>query len=307
MRRRAIVLTGVHFLLTYKCTFECDHCFLYCGPNADGVFTMDQVETVLNQMKQIDSMKTAYFEGGEPFLYYPLMLESLRLAKVMGFSVGVVTNAYWAESDRDAELWLKPLAETGIDDLSVSDDEFHYPDGGETAAARAARVAKKLGIPCGSICIDAPKVVTDDKKWKGEPVVGGDVLFKGRAVEKLSTDLPRRDYAVFNECPHEDFENPGRFHLDPFGYVHVCQGIVIGNVWEKPLKQIMEDYSPRSNPIIGPLIKGGPAELARKFNFDTRPGFIEHCHLCYEIRLGLLERFPGILAPRLVYGVDSDN
>jgi len=299
------MLTGVHFLLTYKCIFECDHCFLFCGPDAEGVFTMDQVEAALTQMKEMESVNSAYFEGGEPFLYYPLMVESLRLAKAMGFKVGVVTNAYWAESERDAELWLKPLAAIGIDDLSVSDDRFHYPDGGETSAGRAVRAAKKLGIPCGSICIDAPRVVTDDKKWKGEPVVGGGVLFKGRAVDKLKGDLPRRIYSVFDECPHEDLNDPSRIHLDPFGNVHACQGIVIGNVWKTPLKDIMERYDPQNHPIIGPLLKGGPAELARRFNFDTTSGFIDHCHLCFEIRRSLLDRFPDILAPKQVYGVEG--
>ena len=299
------MLTGVHFLLTYKCTFECDHCFLYCGPNAEGVFTIDQIENVLGQMRDTGSVDTAYFEGGEPFMYYPLMLESLRLAKSMGFKAGVVTNAYWAESDRDAKLWLKPLAEIGIDDLSVSDDAFHYPDGGETSAMRAAKAARKLGIPCGSICIEAPKVVSDDKRWKGEPVVGGGVLFKGRAVEKLNVDLPRRMYSIFNECPHEDLANPGRIHLDPYGFVHICQGIVIGNVWQTPLKEIMENYDPETDPIISPLLEGGPAELARRFNFDITGGFIDHCHLCFEIRRGLLDRFPEILAPKQVYGVEG--
>lgn len=299
------MLTGVHFLLTYKCTFECDHCFLYCSPDVEGTFTIEQIEKTLDQMKAIDSMTTAYFEGGEPFLYYPLMLESIRLAKRAGYSIGVVTNAYWAESERDAEIWLKPLAEIGIDDLSLSDDEFHSPDGGETPAGRASKAAKRLGIPSGSICIEAPKTVIDEKKWKGQPVVGGDVLFKGRAVDKLKNGLPRRMYNVFNECPHEDFINPSRVHLDSFGNVHLCQGLVIGNIWKKPLKEIMEKYNPQNHPIIGPLVEGGPAELARKFNFDITSGFIDHCHLCFEIRRGLLDRFPDILTPKQVYGVEA--
>ncbi len=296
------MLTGVHFLLTYKSTYESDHCFLYCGPNVEGVFTLDQVENLLGQMKDIEPIDTAYFEGGEPFLYYPLMLESIRKAKLMGFKVGVVSNAYWAESERDAELWLKPLAEIGIDDLSLSDDIFHSPGGGETSSARAKRAAEQLGMPCGTICIEAPKAVIDEKSWKGDPAVGGDVIFKGRAVDKLSKDLPRRKYDVFSECPHEDLANPGRVHIDPFGNVHVCQGIVIGNVWKQPLKRIMEGYDPQSNPILGPIIVGGPAGLARAFNFDITSGFVDHCHLCFEIRRDLLGRYPEILTPRLVYG-----
>ena len=301
------MLTGVHFLLTYQCTFECDHCFLYCSPDADGVFTIGKVESALQQMKEMDSMKGAYFEGGEPFLYYPLMVESLRQAKKLGFSAGVVTNGYWAVSEEDAELWLKPLAEIGIDDLSVSDDPIHYPDGEDNNAKRAVKIAEKLNIPCGSICIEEPKVIHDDKKWRGEPVVGGDVLFKGRSVDKMMDNLPRRTYSVFDECPHEDFEKPGRIHLDPFGNVQICQGISIGNIWRKPLKEIMADYDPKGHPVIGPILKGGPAELARKFNFDITPGFVDHCHLCFEIRRGLLDSFPDCLTPKQVYGVEKKD
>ena len=301
------MLTGVHFLLTYQCNFECDHCFLYCSPDADGVFTIGKVESALQQMKEMDSMKGAYFEGGEPFLYYPRMVESLRKAKQLGFSAGVVTNGYWAVSEQDAELWLKPLAGIGIDDLSVSDDTIHYPDGENNHAKRAVKIAKKLNIPCGSICIEEPKVIHDDKKWHGEPVVGGDVLFKGRSVDKMMDNLPRRTYSVFDECPHEDFKKPGRVHLDPFGNAQICQGISIGNIWQKPLKDIMADYDPKSHPVIGPILKGGPAELARKFNFDITPGFVDHCHLCFEIRRGLLDSFPDCLTPKQVYGVEKKD
>jgi MoaA/NifB/PqqE/SkfB family radical SAM enzyme len=257
-------------------------------------------------MKEMGSIASAYFEGGEPFLFYPLMIESIRLAKTMGFDIGVVTNGFWATSVDDALLWLKPLAEIGIADLSVSDDTFHNPDMGESLAGNALKAAQKLGIPYGSICIEPPKIQTG-KKWGGQPVVGGDVLFKGRAVDKLIEGLPRRTFADFDECPHEDLKNPGRIHLDPFGFVHVCQGIVIGNIFEKPLKQIMTDYNPDSHSIIGPLINGGPAELADSFGFDTSPGFVDHCHLCFEIRKTLLDKYPEIIAPKHVYGLKDSN
>lgn len=299
------MLKSVHFLLTYQCNFECDHCFLYCAPDSDGVFTIGKVDSALRQMREMDSMKSACFEGGEPFLYYPLLVESLRRARQFGFSATVVTNGYWAVSEEDAELWLKPMAEIGIHDLSVSDDPIHYPEGQENHAKRAFEVAKKLNIPCGSICIEEPKVIRDEKKWRGEPVVGGDVLFKGRSVDKMLGNLPRRTYSVFDECPHEDLEKPGRVHLDPFGNIHLCQGIVIGNIWKKPLKEIMAEYDPESHPVIGPILKGGPAELARKFNFDITPGFVDHCHLCFEIRRGLLDSYPDCLTPKQVYGVEN--
>ena len=38
---------------------------------------------------------------------------------------GIVTNCYWATAEPDAELWLKPLADLEVSDLSVSSDTFH--------------------------------------------------------------------------------------------------------------------------------------------------------------------------------------
>ncbi|UCC80060.1 MAG: radical SAM protein [Candidatus Zixiibacteriota bacterium] len=297
------MLTGIHFLLTYKCTFECDHCFVYSSPDAEGVFTIARVENALKQMKETGTVNNAYFEGGEPFLYYPVLLESLALAKSMGFKTGIVTNAYWGESERDAELWLKPIAEIGIDDLSISDDLFHNPDGGKGPAAYALDAAKKLGMPVGDICIDKPKLIENADAKKGEPVIGGGALLKGRAAEKLIGDFPRREYSIFDKCPHEEFEKPSRFHLDPYGNLHPCQGISVGNMWEKPLKDIMNNYNPMKHPILSHILKGGPAKLAEEYGFDTSPGFVDHCHLCYEVRKTLLDRFPKELAPRQVYGL----
>ena len=67
------MLNGIHFLLTYTCLFECDHCFLYSGPGAKGTFTLDQINRVLDEAEKIGSVESIFFEGGEPFLYYPLL------------------------------------------------------------------------------------------------------------------------------------------------------------------------------------------------------------------------------------------
>gem|GEM_PF-4275015 len=33
-------LSGLHLLLTYGCTFTCDHCFVYGSPKSDLVFVV---------------------------------------------------------------------------------------------------------------------------------------------------------------------------------------------------------------------------------------------------------------------------
>ncbi|UCD92082.1 MAG: hypothetical protein JSV43_07595, partial [Methanobacteriota archaeon] len=105
------------------------------------------------------------------------------------------------------------------------------------------------------------------------------------------------------ECPYENLKDPGRVHVDTYGYVHVCQGLCIGNLFETPLSQIMEDYDRKSHPIIGPLAEGGPVALAEKYGLSPGTEYADECHFCYELRRKLREKFPKMLCPDQMYGV----
>jgi MoaA/NifB/PqqE/SkfB family radical SAM enzyme len=299
------MLTGIHFLLSYKCDLECDHCFVYSSPQAKGTFTLDQIKKVFKELTKIETIEWIYFEGGEPFLFYPLMYEGIKIARGMGFRTGIVTNAYWATSEGDAELWLKPLRDLGVSDISISDDTFHYEDKEITPAKHALNAARKLGMPCESICIAKPTFEEgiDKEQAKGKPVIGGGVMFRGRAVEKLIEGLPQRPWKEFTECPYEDLKNPERVHLDAYGNIHLCQGLSMGNMWDTPLSKVVKHYNADSHPICGPLVNGGPARLVKEYDVQHEDEYIDACHMCYLVRLALLDRFPQYLAPRSVYGL----
>ena len=94
-------------------------------------------------------------------------------------------------------------------------------------------------------------------------------------------------------------------HVDPVGHLHVCQGISIGNLSDLSLRQICADYDPGAHPIVGPLLEGGPAALVRRYDLPHGERYADACHLCYEARLALRERFPATLAPDQMYGVPS--
>ncbi len=298
------MLTGIHFLLTYMCNFKCDHCFLYCGPDAKGTFTLSQIKRVFDEATKINTIEWVFFEGGEPFLFYPLMLEGIKIARSMGFKTGVVTNAYYATSEQDVDLWYNPLCKLKISDLSISDDSFHNEEEKDNPAKRALAAAKRLGMPVDYICIEKPTVEEGGTISKGAPVVNGGALLKGRAVEKLIEGLPKRQWDEFTECPEEDLRNPKRVHLDPYGHVHLRQGLSMGNMWEIPLSELVENYDPDSHPICGPLLKGGPALLAKKYDVKHDDKYVTACHFCYLMRLALIDKFPQYLAPRQVYGVE---
>jgi len=301
------MLTGIHFLLTYRCNFECDHCFLYCGPRSRGTFTIGQVTNVLDEASAMGTIDWIFFEGGEPFLYFPLLVESVRQAIERGFQAGIVTNAYGALSPADAELWLKPLKDAGVSCLSISNDTFHYGEEAETPAATAYKTAVKLGMETAPICIEPPRTTVEPagKDGKGEPVVGGGAMFRGRAVEKLVEGLPTRPWEEMVTCPHEKLASPSRLHIDSFGNVHICQGISMGNMWETPLSRLVRNYRPEEHPICGPLIQGGPAQLAEELGMEPASAYVDECHLCYLTRRAALEKYPQFLAPRQVYGLEA--
>ncbi len=298
-------LQEIHFLLTYHCNFECDHCFLYCGPFTPGTFTISQVEDVLEEALKIGTIRTIYFEGGEPTLFYPLLVESIRRAHQKGFEVGIVTNAYGALTEEDALLWLGPLVDAGLSVLSVSDDTFHYGDQRDNPARIARQVGQGLKLNAFPICIDPPEILesSQDQDAKGQALIGGGAKFRGRAADKLTPGLPTRPWSELRECPYEDLVSPSRVHVDAYGNIQICQGISIGNFLERPLSEIMSRYDPGAHPICGPLLRRGPAGLIEDLELDPEPGYVDECHACFSLRRILLERFPDQLAPRQVYGV----
>ncbi len=294
-------ITQLHLLQTYQCTYECDHCFVCSSPDAEGVMTLADIRHILSEAKQVADIKMIFFEGGEPFLYYQTMLWGLRAARDAGFQTGIVTNAYWAISVEDAKEWLRPIKELGISDLSISDDAFHYGEEKENFAKNAFKAAQELGLPVGTITIEDPRNAQTPDGPKGKPVVGGRVLCKGRAATNIIDGLPTKPWNEFNECLTEDFTKQGRVHIDPFGFVHVCQGITIGNLKQTPLHEIITNFDPKTHPICAPILEGGPKELVQKYEVDHENEYVDECHLCYSIRTKLRTKFPDILVPDQLY------
>ena len=300
-------LSGLHLLLTYECNYECDHCFVWGSPWQTGTMTLENIRQILLQAVELGTINSIYFEGGEPFLYYAIMLRGIQEAVDHGFKVGIVTNSYWATEVDDALVWLRTL-EGLVQDLSVSSDLFHGSEELFRKAQNACQAAEKLEIPIGVISVAQPEVPDAVSAIGQLPSGESSVMYRGRAAEKLVTLAEKRPWQEYSDCPYENLREPGRVHLDPLGYVHICQGISLGNIFQTSLKEICELYDPDTHPITSPLLEGGPAELVRRFDLSLNDGYADACHLCYEARKKLRDRFPDILTPDQMYGViDSDN
>jgi Radical SAM superfamily len=292
-------LSGLHILLTYQCIYECEHCFVWGGPRQKGALTIEQIGQILGQAKDA-GVTSIYFEGGEPFLYYATLVKGVQRAAEMDFSVGIVSNAYWAVSVADAIEWLQPFAGR-IADLTVSSDLYHCKKFLGEQPQNAIAAARWMNIPTGMISIGQPG--GDEAQTQGQITDASAVMFRGRAAVALAPFAPHSPWEIFTECSNEDLREPGRIHVDPLGNLHICQGLIIGNLFERPLQDICAGYDPDAHPICGLLLEGGPAALVSEYNLPHEASYADACHLCYEARQSLRGRFPKRLGPDQMYGV----
>jgi len=294
--------SGLHLLLTYQCNLECDHCFVWGSPGQSGTMILRNVRHILQQAEDLGTVKWLYFEGGEPFLYYAVLLKGIQEAASMGFQVGIVSNGYWATDVEDALEWLRPFAVL-IQDLSISSDLYHWSEKLSRQEKNAHAAAEQLGIPFKVIRIAQPEAtnaaIAIDQPPEGETAV----MYRGRAAEKLVAQAALWTWEKFTECPYEDLREPGRLHVDPFGNLHICQGISLGNLFHRPLREICETYDPDLHPITGPLLEGGPVELVQRYELPHEKRYADACHLCCEACQALRRQFPEILVPEQMYRV----
>ena len=295
-------LRGLHLLLTYQCTLECDHCFVWSSPAARDTMSLASVREILRQAEDLGSIEWIFFEGGEPFLFYPLLRKGVHLAARKGFKIGLVTNGYWATGVREAKEALRPFRDE-VADLSVSRDDYHWGLEDAGLAENAAAAAEALGIPCSILTVAQPEVAEAAKRVGQLPPGVSAVMYRGRAAKKLAARAHGRPWAEMDRCPYENLRDPERVHIDPEGNVHVCQGISLGNIFERPLRDVVRGYNPESDPIVGPLVAGGPAALVRRYHVPHARSYADACHLCDAARHSLRRRFPRILRPNQMYGI----
>ena len=298
-------LEAIHLLTTYRCTYACDHCFVWGSPEQEGTMTLAQLRTVIDQAAAADCAMV-YFEGGEPLLAYPVVLAAARHARAAGLDVGVVTNCFWAESVDDALVWLAPLAEIGVADFALSSYAYFTESlADETHLRNAVIAARELDLPMSILEVGAPAAVADLGVACGAP---GEIMFKGRAAQALACgERLRRPPDTLTSCPYEDFADPGRAHVGPDGNLQLCQGISAGNVFERPLAELSATYNPQALPVVREILAGGPWELAQRSGLTPRRKlYADECHLCYEVRgrLRAADRHLEVLAPDECYGVD---
>jgi len=281
-------LTGVHFLMTYSCSAECEHCFVWCSPRRGGRITVQQIDAFLDELAQAPQVKTLCGEGGEPFLFLRELMHLVREGTTRGYQVSALTNAFWAVSDDAARRTLGRLRDGGLVSLGISTDCWHARSVPPERVDRALRICEEMGIK-------SSKMVTELRE----------VMFRGHAAARLtacaSETMPWRELA---QCGKETLAEPGRVHCDRYGGLHLCQGLRIADP-AGGLARAIHGYEPSHHPVVRLLTEGGPRRLAEEaieHGFVPRDSYAGGCHLCYEARKFLRSCWPELLGPDEMYG-----
>ena len=110
--------------VTYTCPLSCAHCCFSSNPaNKEKL----PIELILQTIRVLDqsTIQMVAFTGGEPLLLGDNLVAAVREASSQGFVTRVVTSAYWGKNLSVARKKLEQLKEAGLQEISISWDDFH--------------------------------------------------------------------------------------------------------------------------------------------------------------------------------------
>ena len=319
-------------LLTYKCNCSCEFCYYNCGPQQNGLMSVDTAISAWHSLKTLagDTAKI-HITGGEPFLYWDHLQQVLEQAKKhnLGKVDLIETNGFWAASVEITTKRLKTLDELGMHRLKISTDPFHQEYVDIEPVRLLADIASDVLGPA-RVLVRWRKYLENPVKMKGlsneelkqqyiRAIRDCPCRFTGRAageLAKLGASITTESPACMN-CK-TDFLAAKGVHIDPFGNVFsgTCSGIIIGNVNHKPLEDIWKQFHPAQSEFINTLFEQGPSRLLEKtplLAFARKQGgykkakvYANKCHLCTSVRQFLFDKGLGksVIGPPEVYGGD---
>lgn len=309
-------------LVTYKCNCSCEFCYYNCSPQKDGLMSKDIFIGSWQSLKSIAGNNARiHITGGEPFLYFDYLCGLLEAAQKqnLGKVDMIETNGFWADDNKLIEQKLKTLDKLGMHKLKISCDPFHQEFIDIEFVKRLTKAAEKLlgqerVLVRWKKYLDKPvnvKNLSEEEKYKLFITSLKDYTcrFTGRAggkIAELAADKSIEEIKNSN-CKNTFLDSKG-IHIDAFGNVFsgTCGGIILGNVTQKPLEKIWQQFHPSNNKIIETLFNLGPAGLleeAEAFSYKKLNRYSGKCHLCYSLRKFLFDKgfYKDTIAPNDCY------
>lgn len=279
------------------CNISCRHCAPECGPETRHPWDVELFKRCISEAAKIPNLrKNVHFAGGEPFLYFPQMLELTRHGVAQGFTCSIVTNGFWGVNETRAAKMIGSLVESGLKRVELSVDHFHLEFVPAATLSRAIRVMKQHRV---TICM---RVVTTKKHQVDETlrqfsmedlddveINGGALVPTGRAITDVSAD----EYYV---SPHGGYGSCSDFlnlTIRPDGNVGPCcagaentPSLSLGNVHRDSLDAIVKRVA--RGGFLERVVEEGPSAFfeplrAAGMGHKIRPQYAGICHACNEL------------------------
>lgn len=196
--------------VTYTCPLACAHCCFSSSPQNRDRLHVDHILATLDALDP--EIRLVAFTGGEPFLLGRDLDRLVQRASERGHVTRIVSSCYWARSRESARKRLGLLVDCGLNELSISWDDFHEAFVPFDRVKAAYVEAKALGL---SVAINT--VQARDSRWTrgriaGElglsPEVAREAILcesplnlTGRAKEELA-DAGLRTRRSLGPCPY---------------------------------------------------------------------------------------------------------
>ena len=314
---KALMPQDVGLILTYRCLAGCAHCLYNCSKDWHDWMTVDDVQVALAQAKRVWGQGfQVHLTGGEPFMNFPLLLESTRIAVSLGIPVYVETNAGWCRDQAQAAGRFRQLRDAGMDAVLISVSPFHQEaiplqhtlNG--IAAARdvfghgrvivyqsewlpeMSRHDPQQVVPLDTYVAEYGQHQAGLHLWMGFGLISG-----GRAGYSLGDYAIKQPASAFKgmRCSSE-LLFAQHSHMDLYGNFipAFCGGITLASWFE--LADMVRVYREgRFDPVIDTLIEGGPYSLFQyaQENYgyhDLEGGYAGKCHLCVDVRRHLVDQ-----------------
>lgn len=316
-------------LFTYRCTIACGHCLFACSPTLPDVCCeLDEAVDWLGQL--LSTNRVVHIAGGEAMIAWDRLLAVCRAASAAGVMPHFIeSNASWATSDVLVRERLTLLRDLGLRGMLYSADPYHQAFVPPERRLRAYTIAVEVFGAQNVIAADLTlpqleelrEIGRDEQRLadytRSHPpnLVGraGDSLaayFPDRPLDELAGDRLWHGEHSQRHCQIEfDPRRMWEIHIDPYGNLQTCCGIVLGNLRRRSLADLMGNGFDDSA-VLRAVRDDGPfamLALAESHGYQRRPGYKQKCHLCWEVRRHLRTYYPEQLGPDEVYGEPSST
>ena len=132
----------IAFGYSTRCNVRCEHCVASHETPVIRTMELAQAKAVIGELARA-GVGGISFSAGEPFLYFPEMVELVTLCHQHGIYSRIVTNSFWAKSDEAANRLVAELLAKGLCQLRLSYSRWHQKNINREYVVNAANSCRR--------------------------------------------------------------------------------------------------------------------------------------------------------------------